>query len=114
MNTKNTWTLVALATGLFAFIFFFERHAFKKESASKQVLPYLNVATLTSVQVRPADQLEIRADRTNGNWQLTKPMVYPAQTASINRLLEAMEQLTWQTHITAQELKNQPKTDTEF
>jgi len=114
MNTKNTWIIVALAAGLFAFIFFYERHAFKKENPTNKVLPYLNVASLTSVQVRPADQLEIRADRTNGTWQLTKPVVYPAQTASIENLLEALGKLTSQARITAQELKNRSKTDAEF
>jgi uncharacterized protein DUF4340 len=114
MNTKNTWTMVALAAGLFAFIFFYERHAFKKENPTNKVLPYLNAASITSVQVRPADQKEIRADRTNGNWQLTKPVVYPAQTASIENLLEALGKLTFQARITAQELRNRSKTDAEF
>jgi len=114
MKTKNTWIVVALAAGLFAFIFFFERHTSIKESPSNKVLPYLNVAALTSVQVRPAGQVEIRADRTNGTWQLTKPVAYPAQTASIESLLDALAQLATQTPITAQQLKNQSKADTEF
>ena len=83
MNTKNTWIMVALAAGLFAFIVLYERHAFKKEPAANKVLPYLKVASIDSIQVRPADQKEIRADRTNGNWQLTKPLVYPAQTGGL-------------------------------
>lgn len=114
MNTKNTWIMVALAAGLFAFIFFYERHAFKKEHPSNKVLPYFNVASITSVQIRPADQKEIRADRTNGTWQLTKPVGYPAQTAGIENLLEALRNLTYQARITALELRNRSKTDAEF
>ncbi len=106
--------MVALAAGLFAFIFFYERHAFKKEHAANKVLPYLNVASITSVQIRPADQKEIRADRTNSTWQLTKPVVYPAQTGSIEYLLEALGKLTYQDRITALELRNRSKTDAEF
>src|SRR5437867_732113 len=101
MNTKNTWIMVALAAGLFAFIFFYERHAFKKEHPANKVLPYLDVASITSVQIRPADQMEIRAERTNSTWQLTKPVVYPAQTGGIEYLLEALGNLTYQARITA-------------
>ena len=86
MNTKNTWITVALAAGLFAFIFFYERHAFKKDPPANKVLPYLNLASITSVQVRPADQKEIRADRTNGTWQLTKPVGYPAAPGDLLNL----------------------------
>jgi hypothetical protein len=114
MKTKNTWIVVALAAGLFAFIFFFERHASKREIPTNKVLPHLNAASLTSVQVRPAGQLEIRADRTNGGWQLTKPVAFPAQSANIEGLLEALEQLTSQTPITPQELKQRSKTDAVF
>src|SRR5216117_2157984 len=114
MNTKNTWTTVALAAGLFAFIFFYERHAFKKENPTNLVFPYLNADTITRVRVSPAGVKEIRADRTNGNWQLTKPAVYPAQSTSLDSFLEALGKLTCPGPITAQELKNRSKTDAEF
>ncbi|MBI3851263.1 MAG: DUF4340 domain-containing protein [Verrucomicrobia bacterium] len=114
MNTRNTWTILALAAGLFAFIFFYERHAFKKETPTNLVFPYLNTDAISSVQVSPAGVKEIRADRTNGNWQLTKPLVYPAQTALIENLLKALGQLTSQSPITAQELRNRSSTDAEF
>ena len=57
------------------------------------ILPDLQPAAVTSVQVFPAGALEIRADRTNGGWVLTKPVVYPAQTAAIEALLDALQKL---------------------
>ncbi len=114
MNTRNTWITVGLAVALFAFIFFFERHASNKENPTNKVLPYLNTASLTSVQVRPAGKKEIRAERTNGTWQLTAPVSYTAQASSIESLLEALTKLTTQPPITTEELKNQSRADAEF
>jgi len=116
MNPKTTWTLVALAVGLFAFIFFFERHLRPAGSAvtEARALPELDTGAVTSVQVRPAGQLEIRADRTNNTWQLTKPIVYPAQSAMIAGLLHALERLDGRNRITSHELRNRPQADKEF
>ncbi len=69
---------------------------------------------MTSVHVRPAGQLEIRAERTNASWQLTKPVSYPARTAGIAGLLAALERLTPATYITARELRQRPKEEEEF
>src|SRR5436190_13012154 len=108
MNSKTTWTLVALAAGLFAFIWFFERHISQNPEAAKhaRVLPQLNPPKVTSVQIRPAAQDEIRADRTNNTWMLTKPFSYPAQPAAIDALLDALQKLPGQSYISAEELKN--------
>ena len=116
MNPRTTWTLVALAAGLFAFIFFFERHLGRKGSDLSQAraLPELAAVAVTSVQVRPAGQLEIRVDRTNHTWQLTKPIVYPAQSAAIAELLRALEQLDDRDRITAHELRSRRQADKEF
>ena len=114
MNSRNTWTLVALAAGLFAFIFFYERHAFTPETLRNDVLPYFKTGTVTSVQVLPAGVKEIRADRTNGNWKLTKPLAYPAQAGSIEQLLETLGKLKFQARITAHELKSRPNAGVEF
>ena len=64
-------------------------------------------AAVTSVQVIPADALEIRADRTNGAWLLTKPVIYPAQSAAIETLLAALQKLTPAIRISAAELREQ-------
>jgi hypothetical protein len=114
MNPKNTWSWVIVAAGLFAFIFFFERHAHKQDGVPARVLPALKASDVTSVQVRPAGQLEIRVGRTNGTWQLTNPIAYPAQAASVESLLATLERLTSATYITAAELRRRPKADEEY
>ena len=116
MNSKTTWALVALAAGLFAFIWFFERHVSQNPDAGKRAraLPQLNPSKVTGIQIRPAAQDEIRADRTNDTWTLTKPFLYPAQSAAIAALLDALQNLPGQSYISAEELKNHPAADKEF
>ncbi|MGO8930576.1 MAG: DUF4340 domain-containing protein [Limisphaerales bacterium] len=114
MNSRNTWRWIIVAAGLFAFIFFYQRHVNKSGGGPVTVLPNLKAAAATSVQVRPGAHLEIRADRTNGTWQLSKPLVYPAQAVSIESLLTELERLTPATYITARELRDRPTADEEY
>ena len=47
-------------------------------------------------------------------WQLTEPLVYPAQAVSIEKLLAELEPLTPASYITARELRNRPNTDEDY
>jgi hypothetical protein len=75
------------------------------------VLPNLKAAAVTSVQVRSGARAPIRADRTNGVWQLADPVVYPAQAVSIEKLLAELQRLTPAPYISARELRDRPKVD---
>jgi hypothetical protein len=114
MNSRNTWRWLIVAVALFAFILFQHRYLRRTGGGPVKVLPSLKAAEATSVQVRPAAQLEIRAERTNGTWQLTEPLVYPAQAVSIEKLLAELEALRPAPYITARELRNRPNTDEEY
>jgi hypothetical protein len=95
MNPRNTWRWIAVAAVLFAFIFFYQRRVGRNGSQPARVLPNLKVAAVTSIQIRPGARAPIRADRTNGVWQLVaESLVYPAQAASIEKLLAELERLT--------------------
>ena len=111
MNPKNTWVWIAVAAGLFALVFLHQRYARKPGSELVRVLPNLKAAAVTSIQVSTGARTNIRVERTNGVWQLTKPLVYPAQAVSIENLLSQLERLTPAPYITARELRNQPKVD---
>ena len=129
MSSRHTWFWLLLAAGLFAFIFFYQRHTHKGPTGPARILSGVKLSLVTSIQVRPAvagqAQLEIRAERTNGMWQLTEPstslrtdtnswLPYPAQAASIENLIVALEQLTPAIYISESELKKHPKADEEF
>ncbi len=93
MNPKHTLTWLAVALALFAFIVawrFFQRPAAALPSG---VLPGLQPAAVTSIQLSPNNAPEISVVRTNGNWVMTEPVVYPAQKTSIDALLGALQKL---------------------
>src|SRR5882762_5326734 len=74
MTSRANWFWISTAAALFAFIFFYERHAHKPPAGPVRLLANFKSAAVTSVQVRPEGQLEIRAERTNGTWMLTQPL----------------------------------------
>ena len=112
MNPRNTLRWIAVAAVLFAFIFFYQRHLGKKGGEPVRVLPNLNAAAVTSIQVRPGARAPIRVDRIKGIWQLVAdPLLYPAQAASIEKLLAELERLTPAPYISARQLRDRLKLD---
>jgi hypothetical protein len=114
MSFKNTWRWLLVALALFGFIVFQQRFLRKSGSGAAVILPKLKAAAVISVQVRPAAQVEIHADRTNGIWQLVEPMDYPAQGLSIEKFLAELEGLKPASYIRARELQDRPQTDEEY
>jgi len=114
MKAKSLWLWLSVALVLLVFIFFHQRQAPNTVAGASKILPNLKALAVTSLQVKPAGRPEIRAERTNGAWQLTTPLSYPAQGASIENLLAALENLTPATWIAGAELKDHPKADEEF
>jgi hypothetical protein len=114
MKTKSTAIWFVLAISLFAFIWFWQKHLRQDAPTVTRLLPGLQAAAVTEVQITPAGALAISADRTNGSWQLEKPFTYPAQTAAIETLLSALEKLTPALRITAAEVGAHKNTDTDF
>ena len=115
MNPRTTWVVGLLAAVLFALIWFVRpgRH---NDLRPQPVLKNFKATAVTSVQVRPSGtaSLQIRADRTNNTWQLTEPLVYPAQAVSIDNLLAAIQRLTPVTRIDPAEYRTRPNADEEF
>jgi hypothetical protein len=114
MNPRSTWNWIIVAVALFAFIFLFERHQRKPTTAPQPVLPQIKSSSVTSVLARPAGQLEVRADRTNDTWTLTRPVTYPAQSVAVNALLDAFQGLTPMAYISTSELRQKAKFDEEY
>ncbi|MCX6927346.1 MAG: DUF4340 domain-containing protein [Verrucomicrobia bacterium] len=114
MNFRNTWRWIIVALALFTFILIQHRYLRKSEIAPAKVLPNLRAAAVTSVQVRPAAQAEIWAERTNGVWKLTQPLAYPAQAISIEKLLAELERLVPAPYITVRELRGRPRWQEEY
>jgi hypothetical protein len=114
MNPKSSWLWILAAAGLLALILFHQKHPRKTATGPPRVLPELKASLVTSLQAKPAGGLEIRAERTNGAWRLTSPVIYPAQSEKIERLLAALEKLAPITSIGPAELKGRPNFEEEF
>ena len=115
MSFKTTWYWLLAATGLLAFIFLFHRYHHRATEESNLILPKLDPAAVTFIQVRPGPTAgEIRAQRTNHVWTLTEPLVYPAQDEPIDKLLSALAKLTPATYLSEAELRLHTNADAEF
>jgi hypothetical protein len=114
MNPKNTLTWLVVAVALFAFIFVYDHFLRPTATPPAAILSGLQPAAVTSVQVIPAGALEIQAERTNGAWRLTKPVVYPAQAAVVETLLAALQKLTPAIRLSAGELREQRNAEMDY
>jgi len=114
MNSKATGIWFVIAAALFAFCFFFVHHFRPVETVSPQVLPHFSAANVTAIQIDPAGVAEILAVRTNNNWQLLKPVAYPAKNRAVIALLEALQGLTPVLRIKASELHENHMTDADY
>jgi hypothetical protein len=113
MNTRSTWVWFAVAVMLAAFIFVFQHYFRPSANVPGAILPGLQTQSVTSVQIIPNGALEIRADRSNNSWLLSKPISYPAQSAAIETLLGALQNLA-PAKISAAELREHKNSETEF
>ncbi len=114
MNPRSTWFWILVAAALLGAIVLSRRVPRRIVAGPSRILSSIETSKVSSVVIRPAGQLEIRADRTNGGWQLTSPFGYPAQELKITQLIGALAGLTPATQITVAELSSRPRAKSEY
>jgi hypothetical protein len=114
MNSKNTFVWLVIAAVLFASIYFVDRYLRPPAASTESILPGLQPSSVTGIEVIPAGALEISADRAKNSWLLAKPFAYPAQSAAIEALLGALQNLTPATRISAAELQEHRNASADF
>ncbi len=95
---------MVLALALFAFIVGYHLFVGSKIVEPAEILSGLRPLAVTAVQVSPRNSAEISAVNTNGNWFLTQPVAYPAQSSAIELLLTALQKLKPAQTLTASEI----------
>lgn len=99
---KQTGGLLVLALGLFAFILWHERPTASNGATAHAslLLPssYKPSAT-SSVLLRRAGQLSLRAERTGETWKLTDPLAYPASGPIIEAVLHLLSKAEVRTRL---------------
>ena len=116
MNWKPTWVLLTTAAVVLAFILLVE-HPIRQErlrQASRSVLPGLDAATVTNIEIQPWGRPAIHAQRAGHDWRLTQPITYPARGEEIEALLDTLAKLEWKGRISDQELRDRPDAQEQF
>ncbi len=116
MNWKPTWVLLTAAAVVFAFIVLVE-HPIRQErlrQASRSVLPGLDPAAVTNVEIQPWAQPAIHAQRAGRVWRLTQPISYPARSEQVEALIDRLAKLEWKGRISDQELRDRPDAQEQF
>ena len=102
--------MLALVAGMLAFIILFERRGAEDAmpvGKTARLFASFNPSSAGAVEIVLRTNRIIRAERVHDEWTLTMPIQYPANTARIDGLLNAISLLNRQSHITAQELLSQ-------
>ena len=110
MNTRSTLVLFLLAVGLSLYVFLVDYpagHSVSTASGALARFPTLDVTGLSSVELLRSNSV-LRVERANAGWILRLPVTYPAQTASIERLLGLLANLIPSSHVSSQEVGAQP------
>jgi hypothetical protein len=115
MNWRTTWILLGIAAVLSVFTYFFEQHQNSRQTdGGPPRLVVLRPAEVSAIQIRRTNQFLLRVERTNGIWNLTAPLAYPAQPFAIEGLLHTLGNLHSQTFISFDELKSSRRTIAEY
>ncbi len=116
MKWRPTLWLVGLCATLFAFLFLYERtpRTVTLPGAAVPLLPDFKAAEVTGILLKRTNQIVLKAVGTNDTWNLVTPFAYPAQPYAIQGLLQSLENLAGQTHITFEEMTARKQSAAEF
>jgi hypothetical protein len=119
MNWKFTWVLLATAGVLLTYIVLVEQplRRQREQLASRLVLPGLNPALVTNIEIHPWGQPPIQAVRqgvSSHAWKLLQPVAYAAQAQDVDALLNLLAKLEWVDRVSEKELSVRPNAQDEF
>jgi len=93
MNSKSTWILLTLALAMAGFIVGWEKYVAGPARQPVEVVPGLDPAKVTRVQVRVTGALEMIAERTNDGWHMSRPIDSKIRPRVVEYLLHYLAQL---------------------
>ncbi len=110
MNHRSNLALFLLAVALAAYVFVVDRrggHTVTSRSGDTAMFPSLDVASLGAVELARSNSI-IRVERTNNAWTLRLPVNYPAQSLSVDRLLEHVARMVPAGYVGVRDVAAQP------
>ncbi len=109
MNPRSNWILFLIAFGLAAYVFLVDRRSglTVRGGAGTSSFDPVDPAVVTAVELIRSNSV-MRVERSDATWRLTVPVAYPAQAASVDRLLGELGRLVPAGFITAGQVAAQP------
>jgi len=114
MKSKTTALWFVLAATLAASIWLLNTYFQPGAPGERPIFPGLQPRDITSLQIIPAGAREISVVHTNKAWLLQRPVAYPAQTAAVEGLLDALQKLTPVMTFSAAEMSGKKDVGGEF
>ena len=114
MKSKSTILWFMIAATLATAIWILNTYLRPPAPGDRSILAGMRPERVTAVQVIPAGGRAISVIQSNQTWLIEKPIAYPAQTAAIEGLLDALQKLTPLMSFTAGEMSGHKNADAEF
>ena len=94
MKPRTTLSLAVIAGGLFAYIWFVERHSetTRQETESSAKVLKLEQSKINSIAVQNAET-KIEIQKKDGTWKIEQPLSDRADTSGISQILGSLESL---------------------
>lgn len=106
MKPRNLIVLAVVVAAVGAYIFFYERHQPTSDEArerAEKVFPDLDRDSVTSLEIRNSHG-DFRFVRSGGEWRLTSPIDFPADSSTVGSLLSSLSNLKQERRLTPSEV----------
>lgn len=109
MNPRSNWILLLIAAGLAVYVLLLERRSavVVRGGVGTSSFESVDPSVVTVVELIRSNSV-LRVERSGTAWRMTAPVVYPAQAASVDRLLGELGRLVPSGFITAGQVAAQP------
>jgi hypothetical protein len=111
-NTTPIWFV--LAAVLAAFIWFAEKHLQPAAPVNDNLLPGLNAAGVTELEIIPAGERKMTLVCTNQTWVLREPFDFPAKKTAVDSLLNALGKVLPVLRLSAADMQSHKNADADF
>lgn len=106
MKPRNLIILAVVVAAIGAYIFLYERHQPTSEEArerAEKVFPDLDRDAVTSLEIRNSHG-EFTLAKSGGDWRLTTPIEFPADSATVSSLLSSLSNLKQERRLSPSEV----------
>ncbi len=98
MHPRTTGIVFLVAAALFAFVYIYEMRGApgrrQAEEAAKRLFPNVEADDVEWIAMTTSDGTAARAERRDGGWELTEPLVFPGDVFALDGIASALALLS--------------------